>query len=299
MGGAMPLDLAAAHAAAAPFAERLGLSVEAAAAGVVAVTNSSLATAIQLSLFEKGLDPEDFALLSFGGAGGVHACDVADELGIRRVVFPAHASTLSAWGILWSDIVHDLAATVIAPLAEAGPALTERAARLAADAAALLGEDGVPEAQRRLGWTLDLRYAGQAFDLPVPLAAADFSAAGLAAAAAGFHAVHRRRFSYDEPKVAVEVVALRLAATGALAKPMPAPPDAPAAASAPRWRPVHHRQGFLDTSVIDRAGLVPGLTIDGPAVIEEAYTSTYLPPGWRLAAGAGGALIAERTGEPS
>lgn len=293
MGGAMPLDIAAARAAAERVAGRLGLGVEETAAGAISVTNSSLATAIRLSLFEKGLDPEDFALLSFGGAGGVHACEVAEDLGIRRVVFPPHASTLSAWGILWSDIVHDLAATDIGPLADAGPGLAAAAERLAAEAARLLDEDGVAAGDRRRDWSLDLRYAGQAFDLAVPLDGPDFSPAGLRIAAERFHALHRRRFSYDEPATPVELVALRLAAVGRLAKPALEPARAASAGGASGNRPAWARGGFVATTVHRREEL-GDRPVAGPAVIEETYTTSYLPPGWEARLEASGALVARR-----
>ncbi|OYW58259.1 MAG: hypothetical protein B7Z40_23095, partial [Bosea sp. 12-68-7] len=286
LGGAMRLDLEAAAAAAARLAAPLGLGAEAAAEGVIAITNATLAGAIRLSLFEKGLDPADFALLSFGGAGGVHACEVAAELGIGRVVFPPHASTLSAWGILWSDITHDLSATQIMALADAGPALAEAAARLAAEAAALLDEDGVAPAQRRLEWAADCRYAGQAFELSVPLAAADFSAIGLATVAEGFHALHRQRFAHDDRGVPVEIVSLRLTARGLLPRPegeAVEPAAAPAAAGS----------RALLIEILSRGAVPAAPALPGPAVIEEAYTSTYIPPGWAVAAHPSGALIAE------
>jgi N-methylhydantoinase A len=295
MGGAMPLDRAAAQAAARGIAERLGLSIGQVAAGVVDVANSALATATRLSLFEKGMDPEDFALLSFGGAGGVHACEVADELGIRRVIFPAHASTLSAWGILWSDIAHDLGATQIGLLADLAPSLGETATRLVAEAQALLAEDGVPDAARRFEWALDLRYAGQAFDLRVPLDAADFSAEGIARATAAFHALHRQRFSYDEPAVAVEMVALRLKAVGGLAKPVPAHGAEGEGQSAARSRLVHGRDGAVETRVWNRDAVSATTPLTGPAIVEEPYTSIYLPAGWSLLTHASGALVADRS----
>ena len=293
MGGAMPLDAAAARAAAERVARRIGLGVDETAAGAISVTNSSLATAIRLSLFEKGLDPEDFALLSFGGAGGVHACEVAEDLGIRRVVFPPHASTLSAWGILWSDIVHDLAATEIGLLAEAGPRLAAAAVRLRGEAERLLAEDGVAEADRRFDWRMDLRYAGQAFDLAVPIDDADFGPAGLEAAAAQFHALHRRRFSYDEPATPVELVALRLAAVGRLSKPAPDASEAAAAAATPKTRRAWARGAFVDTAVWARSALGER-AVAGPAVIEETYTSSYVPPGWEARLERSGALVARR-----
>ncbi len=294
MGGAMPLDREAARKAAEPIAAKLDLSIDQVAAGVIDVANSALATATRLSLFEKGMDPEDFALLSFGGAGGVHACEVADELGIRRVVFPAHASTLSAWGILWSDIAHDLSATQIGLLSDLAPTLAETSKRLVAEARTLLAEDGVPEAAQRFEWALDLRYAGQAFDLRVALDGADFSPAGVAKATAAFHALHRQRFSYDEPSVPVEVVALRLKAVGGLAKPVPAHAEATEAGHSAQQRPVHGRDGFVPTPVLAREAVSASKPVAGPAIIEEAYTSIYLPAGWTILTHASGALIADR-----
>ena len=296
LGGSMPLERDAALKAAAATAAPLGLEAEATAAGVIAITNANLAGAIRLSLFEKGLDPEDFALLSFGGAGGVHACEVAEELNIGRVIFPPHASTLSAWGILWSDITHDLAATQIAILATAGPALAEQSGRLLREAGALLDEDGVEPAQRGFEWSADCRYAGQAFELAVPLATADFSTAGLDALAEGFHRIHRQRFSHEDRGVPVEIVALRLTARGRLAKPATgnAPPAA-AAAAAPTTRPVLVEGRWQDATICPREGV--GASLRGPAVIEEAYTSTYLPPGWVAETHATGALVARRIAE--
>ncbi|MBE9605039.1 hydantoinase/oxoprolinase family protein [Acetobacteraceae bacterium H6797] len=299
LDGKMPLDRALAEGAAQSLAAPLGLSTEAVAEGVIAITNANLAGAIRLSLFEKGLDPADFALLSFGGAGGVHACDVADELGIAKVIFPPHASTLSAWGILGSDITHDLAATHIAPLAEAGEALAAHAARMTEQAASLLDEDGVPAASRSLEWSVDCRYQGQAFELPVAMVATDFSADGLAALAEGFHAIHRQRFSYEDRKAGVEVVTLRLTARGVLDKPEEAPPTAPDTIPAATTRPVLANGAWQQASILRREAVPPrGATpLAGPAVVEEAYTSSYIPAGWVAYARPEGSLIAERVKE--
>jgi N-methylhydantoinase A len=294
MGGAMPLDKEASRGAAEPVAGSLGLSIDQTAAGVIAVTNSALATAIRLSLFEKGLDPEDFALLSFGGAGGVHACEVADELGIRRVIVPAHASTLSAWGILWSDIAHDLSATQIGLFSQLAPELGATAARLVSEARSLLAEDGVMPAAHGFAWAVDLRYAGQAFDLRVALDDIDFSPAGVAGTITAFHALHRQRFSYDEPDVPVEIVALRLTATGALARPLPGRSAVGLVAAVSRTRPVIANGASLQIPVRDRDALTATDPVAGPAIIEEPYTSIYIPAGWRIAAHASGALIADR-----
>jgi len=230
--------------------------------------------------------------LSFGGAGGIHACEVAEELGIKRVVFPPHASTLSAWGILWSDIIHDLAATEIAPLSESGAYLSAATQRLAAEADLLLAEDGVRPENRRSKWSLDLRYAGQAFDLSVPLDGTDFSKAGLRAVANRFHALHQQRFSYDEPNTPVELVALRLAAVGRLAKPAEQEQQPAAVAHPPGTRDAWARGGFITTSVYRREslGVAP---VPGPAIIEITYTSSYIPPGWEVRMEKSGAIVAQ------
>ena len=153
LGGALALDVEGARAAIeAHVARPLGLDPERAAEGMLTVTNASLAAAIRLSLFEKGLDPREFSLLSFGGAGGLHAIPVADELGIDRVIFPRDASTLSASGILHSDLVHDLAKSrVLRAVPESLPEIERAFAELRREGAGLLDEDGVPAEARQLG----------------------------------------------------------------------------------------------------------------------------------------------------
>jgi N-methylhydantoinase A len=294
LGGAMALDLAAARAAiAARIAAPLGLAIEAAAAGVLTVTNTNLAAAIRLSLFEKGLDPREFALLSFGGAGGLHAIAVAEELGIGRVVFPRDAGTFSAYGILHSDIVHDFAQSRILP---AGPeSLPEVAAICAA-----LREQGIRQCERdgiaagdRVGaLAVDMRYRGQAFELLVPWGDIAVDAASLADLVARFHALHEQRFSYANPRDAVEIVTLRLTVTGRLAQ-----PRGHAAAEPAKTKIAQHRAAFLDGAWCDipvhhRDALAA--TINGPALIEEPYTTVLLGEGWSATVESGGNLVARR-----
>ncbi|OYW10557.1 MAG: 5-oxoprolinase, partial [Rhodospirillales bacterium 12-71-4] len=169
LGGAMQLDMGAAHAALAALGARLGLDGAAAAEGILALTNAALAAAVRLSLFEKGLHPRDFALLSFGGAGGLHAVAVAEEMGMEQVILPREPGTLSAYGILFSDLVQDIARSRLFTLDEAAlPGLAALIAELRAEAAARLARDGVAEADRALSVAADMRYHGQAFELLVP-----------------------------------------------------------------------------------------------------------------------------------
>lgn len=286
--GTMALDAAAARAAiAARVAAPLGLSVEAAAEGVLALTETALAGAIRLSLFEKGLDPADFALLAFGGAGGLHAIAVAAELGMREVIFPAGASTFSARGILESDIVHDLAASRVVR-AEAASLLHmhEAAASLRAEGEALLTADGIATARRSFVLAADMRYVGQAFELVVPWPEGD----GLAALCARFHTLHRQRFSYADPDAPVEIVTLRLSAIGRLGRTGAAAPARPAPRALPGARRVFLGGAWTEVAVYRRDALAG--TVAGPAVIEEEYTTLLIPEGWRCTPAGDGHLAA-------
>lgn len=296
LGGKFALDLDGARRALADRIERpLGLTPDHAAAGILAVVNAKLAASIKFSLFAKGLDPRDFALMSFGGAGGLHACDVADELGITRVIFPRDPSTFSAHGILSSDIRHDLSRTDILPLGPASlPAMAAIVADLRARGDALLDADALPADRRRLILTADLRYRGQAFELMVPLPDGPLDAAALTGLRAQFEAQHRQRFSFDDPAEAVELVTLRLTAIGLLAQGLPAPPTtaAPASPTPPRSRPVHVGGAWQDTPVHRQLALQPGETVTGPAIIEQDYTTLLIPGGWVLTMTATGDMTA-------
>jgi len=293
LGGAMALDVDGARAAlhdrvAAP----LGLEDGPAADGIVAIATTHMASAIRLSLFEKGLDPADFALISFGGAGGLHACDTAEEIGARRVVFPRDPGTLSAWGMLFSDVVHDIARSRLmtaegASLAEVEPLVAE----MRAEGEERLARDHIPEGDRSYPVTLDLRYPGQAYEIGVPFAG------DLAATVTAFHDAHERQYAHAERHVMPEIVTLRMAATGALSKPARRPFAVAAASQVKARRAVRLAGGVHDTAIIDRETLAPGTSLDGPAIVEEAHSTLLIPPGWHLSVHATGALIAER-GEP-
>lgn len=296
LGGAMKLDLDGARAAiSAKVGEPLGLSMEEAVDGMMTVTNTSLAAAARLSLFEKGLDPRDFSLVSFGGAGGLHAIPVAEELGIAEVIFPADASTFSAYGILHSDIVHDLARSRVMPATEASlPHVAAMLAELMAQGKALLDEDGVPAEKRRYLISADLRYRGQASELVVPWLDAAATPEALASVVADFHKGHAQRFSYSDTKAAVELVALRLAAVGVLST---GTATAATAAASGKPEPMETRLVLLDGTFSDvpvyRRPALAG-EIAGPALVEEEYTTILLTAGWACAPGPMGALIARK-----
>ncbi len=296
LGGKMKLDLAAARdAIAARIADPLGVSLEQAASGILTMTNANLAAAIRLSLFEKGLDPRDFALLSFGGAGSLHALQVAEELNINRAIFPRDASTLSAWGILHSDIGHDFARSRVM-LAETSnlAVIIAMAAELTAEGSARLEADAIAPPARQLNFSADLRYRGQAFELTIPWATQAPDGEALTRLVRDFHAAHRQRFSYSNPDDAVELVTLRLAAIGALGRPSPGTTSSAPDAAARRSRAVWLDGRWQNIPVIRRTTLEIGNVIAGPALIEEDYTTALIAPSWSVRADSAGHLLSTR-----
>ncbi len=297
LGGMMKLDMPGTRAALdARVGKPLGLSAEQAAEGVLTVTNANLGAAIRLSLFEKGLDPRDFCLLSFGGAGGLHATEVAGELGMTEVAFPREPGTLSAYGILFSDLTQDIARTRVTRAAAAQlPAIAESIAALRAEADARLAADGIAPEKRRILIAADMRYHGQAFELLIPwgeIAAPD--KADLARLVAAFHATHKQRFSYANEEEAVEIVTLRAIATGVLDKPEPGDPPPADRPARKGTRRVFANGAWGEASVWDREALTSADVIEGPAVVEETFATHWIAPGWFARLGAGGALVAKK-----
>jgi len=291
LGGLMKLDMPATRAAiAARVGTPLGLDVEPAAQGMLTVTNANLGAAVRLSLFEKGLDPRDFSLLSFGGAGGLHATDVATEMGIAEVIFPREPGTLSAYGILFSDLVQNFARSRVLPATAAQhPEIAGLIAELRAEADAALARDGVAAAAREVEIAADMRYHGQAFELLVPWP----DALDLAALLVRFHAMHRQRFSYADPTEAVEIVTLRAIGIGRLPKPNAAdaiPADRPARKGERR---VFENGAWREVPVWDREALAAGDAIIGPALVEEPFATHWIGRGWTATPGAAGSLIAQ------
>ncbi len=300
LGGRFALDLdGARNALQERIATPLNLDPDHAAAGILAVVNARLAASIKFALFARGLDPRDFALMSFGGAGGLHAIEVAQELGITRVIFPRDPSTFSAHGILQSDIQHDLSRTAILPLcAESLPALRQMAEDLRARGADLLKADGLPAGAQGTSLSADLRYRGQAFELMTPVPHGPLTAETLTDLRARFEELHRQRFSFDDPQELVELVTLRLTATGGLDAPDAPPPPVATAGQAPSRRRVHVNGAWQEVPVLRQDSLTPGTPVPGPAVIEQPYTTMLISTGWTLTATESGDLIARQEPAP-
>ena len=243
------------------------------AEGVIRVVNANMERALRVVSIERGYDPRDFALVAFGGAGGLHACDLAAGLGIRTVIVPALPGALSAYGILNSDIIKDYSRTVVWKIEAALP---ER--KLRAELAAM--EKKAAADFRHEGWkgdlqfepSADLRYAGQGFELSLPVAF------GLVSS---FHAEHHRRYGYSHADRKVEIVTIRLRAR--MKSPMARVghdrfPDAAVAIKAEK-RPVIFASREIPTAIVDRNSLKVGTRQRGPAIITEYSATTVVPPG--------------------
>ncbi|MDP6705092.1 MAG: hydantoinase/oxoprolinase family protein, partial [Alphaproteobacteria bacterium] len=283
-GGAMTLDPAAARAAIEnDVAGPLGLDGTAAALGVVRVAVANMSRAIRAVSTERGFDLGAFALVAYGGAGPLHAAEVAVALGIGTVLVPGEPGTLCARGILMSDVSRDFVRTLLT-LAEpeTWPLVAERLAAMHRAGEAWLESEGVAPDRRAFNAVIDARYLGQNHEVRVALD--DLSADGLAAFQTGFHEAHALAHGHALKGREVEIVNCRLQALGRVTRAVPEAP--PAQSDPPATAIVAHREiaftgqaAPLPTPVYDRARLGAGAQIDGPAVIEEMSATTLVLPG--------------------
>jgi N-methylhydantoinase A/oxoprolinase/acetone carboxylase beta subunit len=278
LGGAMSIDLERAAAAVDRLARSMQLDRIAAAAGILRVADANMERAIRMVSVERGYDPRDFALVAFGGSGGLHACEIARELGMRAVIVPELAGALSALGMLMADAVRDYAAGALGrdDLEKQFAILERRAHR----------ESPASEIER----TADLRYRGQSYELNVP-----WPVPGQLAASRAFHREHARIYGYATPDREVEVVTIRVRARQRLTKPT-------------LWREPY-RKGPAETRrvwvegvwrkipVLPRAQVSPRRAA-GPALILDYGSTTLVPPGWWYRNDRSGNLIIshDRTG---
>ena len=283
LGGALPIDLAAAERAIEQgVARHYGLSVAEAAARIVEIVNSNMAQALRIVSVERGLDPREFSLIAFGGAGPVHAVALAEELAIPEVIVPPAPGAFSALGLVASDLKRDYSRTLYADLATVEPArVAEAFATMETAGRAMLEAAHAPEARRALLRLADVRYRRQAYELTLPVAEGPIDRAALDALAVLFHERHRQTYGHANPAEPVQLVNVRLTALARLPDLKLAQPSDPATQRI-RWREVWFPGiGFTATPVHWRNGLPEGTAISGPAIIEALDSTTVLPPGWR------------------
>jgi len=244
---------------------------------VVQIANAHMERALRVVSVARGHDPADFALLSFGGAGGLHACDLARGLGVQTVIVPPGASTLSAFGMLVADVVKDYVQTVMLAGMVAFEELEELGGTLAQRGLADVAVEGVPADRITLYPQVDVRYRGQAYELTVPLTP-DFAAA--------FHHEHQRVYNHSLPDAPLEIVNLRLRAVGSVPRPvLPAaePGDPDPSVAYLGHRPVVLADGLADVALYNGAALHPGHVLPGPAIVVYNDTTVFLAAGDRAA----------------
>ncbi|MFC9261824.1 hydantoinase/oxoprolinase family protein [Streptomyces hydrogenans] len=295
-GGHMTLDTGAAQRAVEGLATELGLSAVALAGGICGVANAKMAQAIRTLTVEHGLEPREFTLLAFGGAGPMHAVEIARELGVAEVVVPRFPGAFSAWGMLGTEVRRDLTRQFFTPGdALDGAAMASALDALGIEGRAVLGEQGVPVGLRRVEHAVDMRYEGQDYTLTVPLDdSAEPAAEGfLAQVSARFAGLHERRYGHATPGAPVEFVTLRTTALGGSPDLAPAgySPEAGENPWAGRVKPVFFDGASHETPVLRREHLAAGEEFSGPAIVVEATSTTVVPPDAHVTVDANGFLV--------
>ncbi|MFH6787269.1 MULTISPECIES: hydantoinase/oxoprolinase family protein [Methylobacterium] len=285
------LDIPAARRAIGDLGERLGLGVEETAEAILAIVNQRMAGRTRLLSVERGLDPRDFVLVAFGGAGPLHGAAIMREVGIRTMLIPPHPGVLCALGCAIADLRHDLSRTI-----------ERRAADLDAGTVASVlaeqrreGEARLVQSEARLVGTevshhAEMSYAGQIHTLRVPVE----PGWGPERLVAAFHDAYRAEYGNTLGDIPVSVVSLKTAVLGRRAgtRPEAAREVAPSPARPSGRRPVYFG-GWIDTAIYDRATLVPGATFTGPAILEQADTTTVIEPGMRARVDSFGNVLVE------
>lgn len=284
LGGSDTLDAApdAAHDAVAALGEEVGLSPEEAALGILRVATARMERALRRISIERGYDPRNYTLVPFGGAGPLHGPALAAALGIKHLLVPPSPGVLSALGLLMADVVYDTSRAVLADAsglaADPGP-LRNAAAAAEQEVHTVLDE----REDLTVTWELDLRYAGQSYELSVP-AATPFDAQAVHNATEAFHERHRQRYGHANPEEPVKVVALRARGsitTDPLSLPREPETNRPRADAQIGTRPVwFDAEGPIDTPTYRRADLHHGHALDGPAVLQQYDTTIVVPPDW-------------------
>ena len=292
LDGRMAIRRDLAEVAIGRLAQALGLDPIETSLGISRLACATMVKAIRSISVERGHDPRDFALFAFGGAGPLHATDVARALGIRRIVIPSNPGILCAQGLLNSDLVTDLVRSSVLPFApQSDDAIARLIVDLAREADAWFDSEDIPPDLRQAVWSADLRYRGQNFELMIPIDAKDGHVT-MDAVLATFHAAHERTYGFNQAEEPVELVSLRVLLTGLLEKPEMKPlPAAPAGKPIGERRVMFNTSVWSDAAVYRRTDLAPGQSFAGPAIVEQMDSTTPIWPGDECVVDAWGNLV--------
>ncbi|HEX4407442.1 MAG TPA: hydantoinase/oxoprolinase family protein [Xanthobacteraceae bacterium] len=299
IGGGIPLNVERARAGIAALATRLSgkMTPEQLAEGIIEIANWDQANAIRQMTIQRGIDPRQFALLSFGGSGPAQSAAVMDLIGMKACIVPPNPGNLSAFGLLAVDWRTDQIVTKVTheDTADLG-AIAKLYAGLEEQATATLEEDGIERSRIRLAREADVRYAGQSMEVRVSAPAGEIDAAFVAGIVDAFHAAHFKAFGYNYAgQQKVELVNFSVSGFGMIERPT-IPKLAGGTDAKPRGtRRVYFGGSFRDTPIYDRAALPAGFSFDGPAVVEEFGSTTVVFPGQRLDVDPHGIMVVRRT----
>ncbi len=283
LGGRLTVDPTLARAALERLGERLGRAPVDVASAMVRVTNENMANAIRILTVEQGIDPRDFVLVAFGGAGATHAAEIADAIGIRRVFVPPNPGLCSAFGALVADVRVDAVRSVF--LTDAGTTAEEVGrlfSELEAQALADFEAQGAGDARPELRRSIAMRYQGQNYEQEVAVPAGGLTADTLDAVFADYHRLYEGFYGYRLDGIPIELVRLTvIASADASALPVEAPREP--APHEPAFRDVHFDEGgFRRTSIVRRESLGAGARREGPLIVESMDSTVVVPPAWSL-----------------
>ena len=305
LGGEMTLDVAAAESAIKKkIADPLGLGTVEAAQGILRIAVTAMSHAVKAVTTERGLDAGDFAMVAYGGAGPLHACNIGREMGIRKIIIPRSPGHFSAFGMLFSDLRYDYVRSRFTRLTDANFDDLEAVYReLEAEGIAQIGKVSVAPERVVIARGADMRYVGQEHSVTVDLTPDLFANQDRAGIKSRFDAVHDLRYGTCAPQERSEIVSLRVTVTGMLEKPtlekIEQGDAAPVADANNGTRPVRFDADLHDTVTWGRGRLLAGNVIKGPALIEEHASTTVLHPGDTLEVDAFGNLIISVGGRAS
>jgi N-methylhydantoinase A len=295
-GGGMALDLKAARRAIARVAEPLGMSIPDAAEGIIRIINVKMQEAVKAISTMRGHNLGDFMMLGFGGAGPVHAARVAEDLGMAGVIIPLYPGVYSATGLVMSDVKHDYIQSRLSRLAETDyREINQIYTALEQEARGQLGDEGFSSDDARIEYALDMRYAGQGYEITMPVSGL-LTEDGLGDLRAQFDQQHESMFGHSAPQEVVEVVSYRVRCIGTvtpLTAPVFEPQGVPAEAAIREWRSMHFDGETRDCPVFQRERLDVGAVVDGPAAVDQTDCTTVIFPRQRARVDQGKNLIIE------
>lgn len=276
-------------------ADKLGISVEDAALGIIKIACNRMALAIREVTVQQGLDPREFTLVSFGGAGPMHTAFTAQAIGIKKVVIPPSPGNFCAWGMLNTDIRHDLVRTLRKSQRESFlEELARTFAELEEEARTVMLSEGVPADQSRIRRMVDMRYRGQDHTLTIALPDGTVDERASSAARHSFDEIHLQNFGHSSPSENAEYLNARLVIYGSMERaPLPLASVVNCSSEAVGCRKVIFEEGTFDTPIYDRYSLGVGAKISGPAIVLENGATTVVPPQFELSVGEFGEMIVD------